>query len=347
MKKSILRRAMALGLGMAMMAGALSGCGAKADANSFKGKNVRVVIGSTSTSGDSYLIADTVSRHLGTALGANLKVDAVGASEALAAMQTSKPDGNTIMMFHDMTYLGVSFGAYGEEYKLENMTVGPQVAQNPGAAWAAGIDAPYESLAEIPEYLKANPDAICRMACESGGVSHIGFIVFYQWVVENYGQDVADRIVVIIGGSTADKCQLLWDGNCDVIFADYTSLFDYTQTDDKAIGMKFMGLLDDIDGVDVPSYHELGITMNGNEFKFSKDFVIYAPNDFPQELLAELDAAMEKVSADPTFNEDLEKMYYRSAYLNSTDSKEFIYGKRDGLQALIDAAPSLDDLVQK
>lgn len=341
------KKALAIVLAATTVMSIVAGCSSKTDANSFKGKNVRVVIGSTSTSGDSYLVADAVSRYLGKELEANMKVDAIGAAEALAAMQTAKPDGNTIMMFHDMTYLGVSFGSYGDEYALENMTVGPRVAQNPGAAWAAGVNAPYESLKDIPEYLKANPDAVVRMACESGGVSHIGFIVFYEWVVANYGQDIADRILVIIGGSTADKCQLLWDGNCDVIFADYTSLFDYTQTDDQSIAMKFMGLLDSIDGVDVPSYSEQGITLNGEEFAFSKDFVIYAPKDFPQELLTELDNAMQTVEASTEFNADLERMYYRSAFLNSVDTKEFIYSKRDNLQALIDVAPSLDELVQQ
>ncbi len=340
------KRIMALLMAAVMVTGLITGCSKKEEANSFDGKNIRVVIGSTSTSGDSYLIAETVSRHLAKALNATAKVDAIGAAEAMDAMQTCEPDGTTIMLFHDMTYLGVSFGAYGEEYALENMTVGPEVAQNPGAAWAAGVDAPYESLSEIPEYLKANPDAICRMACESGGVSHVAFIVFYEWVLENYGQDVADRIVVVVGGSTADKCQLLWDGNCDVIFADYTSLYDYTQTDDKSIAMKFMGLLDNIDGVDIPSYVDLGITMNGGEFRFSKDFLIYLPKDIPQEYVAELDKAMETLSNDETYKADLEAMSYRAAYLSSADAKTFIYAKRDGLQALIDEAPSLDDLTQ-
>lgn len=206
--KKVLKMLMLM-LSLVFMA-VLTGCGKEEEATkTFKGKNVRVVIGSTSTSGDSYLIADTVSRHLSKALDANFKVDAVGAAEALAAMQDSKADGNTIMMFHDMTYLGVSFKSYDEIYKLENMEVGPRIAQNPGAAWAAGINAPYNDLTEIPEYLKANPNAICRMACEAGGVSHVGFIAFYDWVVKNYGQDVANRIVVVVGGSTADKCQLL------------------------------------------------------------------------------------------------------------------------------------------
>lgn len=46
--------------------------------SSLKGKRVRVVIGSTSTGGDSYMIADMVTRYLGEEMGFNGKVDAIG-----------------------------------------------------------------------------------------------------------------------------------------------------------------------------------------------------------------------------------------------------------------------------
>jgi tripartite-type tricarboxylate transporter receptor subunit TctC len=276
-----------------------------------------------------------------------MKVDAVGAGAALEAIRTAKPDGNTIMIFHDMTYLGVSFKAYDEMYKLENMIVGPRAVQNPGAAWAAGINAPYNSMKEIPEYLKANPNKISRFALEAGGVSHIGFIAYYEWVRVKYGSDVAKRIVVILGGSTADKCQLLWDGNCDVIFADYTSLLDYTKTTDKKIAMKYVGLLDNIKDLSVPSYADQRITLaNGKDFRFSKDFLFYLPKDFPPALIAELDKAMKAISGEGALEADLAKMRYRTAYLNSADAQKFIYGKRADLQGLIDSAPSLDDLVK-
>ena len=327
----------------------LTGCGKeKETVKTFNGKNVRVVIGSTSTSGDSYLIADTVTRYLSKELGANMKVDAVRAAEALNVMQTAKPDGNSIMIFHDLTYLGVLFGAYGEEYALENMEVGPRAAQNPGAAWATRKDSPYNTLVEIPEYLKNNPNEIVRMACETGSVSHVGFVVFYNWVKENYGEDIAKRMVIVVGGGTSDQCQLLWDKNCDVIFADYTALKDYTETDDKQIAMKFIGLMDKIDGAKAPSCKEQGITLNGQEFTFAKDFIIYTPKDFPAELMAELDTAVEKVCSNPEFISDIsERMTYRSAYLKSSDAKTFIYNKRDELKKLIDASPSIDELVQK
>nr|WP_321305907.1 hypothetical protein [uncultured Sphaerochaeta sp.] len=342
-----MKKLLLLSLCLMLAGGALFAAGAGEEAvPTFEGKNVRVVIGSTSTGGDSYLIAETVSRYLGKELGANLKVDAVGAAVALDAMQTVKPDGNTIMMFHDMTYLGISFGAYDEMYSLENMTVGPRIAQNPGSAWGAKVEAPYESLAEIPEYLKQNPSEVVRMACEAGGVSHVGFIVYWQWVMDTYGADIADRIRVVIGGSTGDKLQMLWDGNADVIFADYTSLLQYTQTDDPKLAMKYMGLLDNIEGVDEASYADLGITLDGKEFRFAKDFLIYLPKDFPAELVAELEVAMKNVNADSGLKADLGKMNFRPGkYLNVEESKAFIYDKRDSLQGLIDRAPSLDDLV--
>ncbi|NMB42750.1 MAG: hypothetical protein GX995_01295, partial [Clostridiales bacterium] len=223
-----MKKSLALILMLVLAMSAFVGC-SKKDETTFENKRVRVVIGSTSTTGDSYMIADLVSRYLAKELDANLKVDAVGAGPALDAVATADPDGSTIMMFHDMTYLGISFGAFDEKYGLENMVVGPRIGQNPGSCFAAYGAAPYNDMVEMAEYAKANPDETIRMSVEAGGVSHIAFITYYNWVAETYGQEVADQFVVIVGGSTAEKSQMLWDGNTDVIFADYSSLLQYTE----------------------------------------------------------------------------------------------------------------------
>ncbi|MHB8130107.1 MAG: type 2 periplasmic-binding domain-containing protein [Mobilitalea sp.] len=325
----------------------LMGC-AKSDKTTFDGKRVRVVIGSTSTTGDSYMIAELASRYLAKELSANLKVDAVGAGPALDAVTTADLDGSTIMMFHDMTYLGISFGAFEEKYALENMVVGPRIGQNPGSCFAASADAPYNDMVEMAEYAKANPDVKIRLSVEAGGVSHIAFIVYYQWVVETYGQEVADQMVVVVGGSTAEKSQMLWDGNTDVIFADYSSLLQYTEEGVEAqLKMKFLGLLDKIEGVGVTSYAEQGITLNGEPFVFSKDFIIYLPKDFPQELIDELNAAAKAICEDQAFIDEMNTLTYRAAYLPAADAKTFIIQKRDNLDSLIKSAPSLDDLTQQ
>ena len=318
-----------------------------ASASVYDGQRVRIVIGSTSTSGDSYMVAETVNRYLQKYLNCNSKVDAVGANEALNAIATAKPDGLTMMIFHDMTYLGVLFDTYEDIYALENMVIGPRVGQNPGSCFAAKADLPYNDMKEIAEYLKANPEETCRVAVEAGGVSHVGFVAWYMWGKDNYGEEVAKRIRVIVGGSTDKKLQMIWDGNCDVLFADYSSLLQYTQEGvDAQLAVKFTGMLDKIPGVeDVPVMGDLGITLAGEPFYFSKDFLIYLPKGTPQEVVDELDAAMAKVAEDPEFIADMEKLTYTPNVLSSKDASEFIYAKRDNIAGLISGAPSFDDLV--
>ena len=99
------RRVLCMLLVLAMAVTCLAGCNRK--------KSVRVVIGSSSTSGDSYLIADTVTRYLAEEMGWDAKVDPVGAAEMFEILRTDKGKGDTIAIFHDMTYLGVVFGTYG------------------------------------------------------------------------------------------------------------------------------------------------------------------------------------------------------------------------------------------
>lgn len=338
------KKVLLLGLTAVMALSVFAGCKKEAT-NSFEGKRTRVVIGSTSTTGDSYMIADATMRYLAKELGADMKVDAVGAGPAFEAMINEKPDGNTIMMFHDMTYLGISFGAFEDRYALENMTVGPRVGQNPGSLFAARKDAPYEDMKEMAEWLAANPSEVARLAVEAGGVSHIAFISYYEWVVETFGQDVADRVQVVVGGSTAEKSQMLWDGNADVIFADYSSLLQYTEEGvDGQLAMKFVGVLDKIDGDDSPTYKDMGITLNGDPFVFSKDFLIYLPKDMDPAFLAELDKAVEAVTKNPDFIKDMENLKYKPAFLPSKEAETFIKAKRDSLDGLIQEAPPLDDL---
>ena len=145
---------------------------AGAGASSLKGQNVRVVIGSTSTSGDSYMIADLVTRYLSAEMGFNGKVDAIGNAAALDEIANAKGDGKTVMMFHDMTFLSVLFGSVSEDYALETMTVGPRIGQNPGGCFGAAAESPYAKLSEVTQYLIDNPDKTVSFNIESGATSH-------------------------------------------------------------------------------------------------------------------------------------------------------------------------------
>lgn len=314
--------------------------------SSLKGKRVRVVIGSTSTGGDSYMIADMVTRYLSAEMGFNGKVDAVGNAAALDAITKAKGDGTTIMMFHDMAYLSVLFGAVGQEYALENLTVGPQIGSNPGGCFAANAAAPYDSLKGAAEWLAANPDKTVRVNIEAGSASHLCFGVFYMWAKETYGEDVASRIKAIVGGTTDEKKQRLWDGNADIIYADYSSLIEYTKEGvDAQLAVKIFDTCGKVEGVS--SMADAGMTFNGEVFSFNKDFFMFFPKNMDEGILAEINEAMMKVAANPDFQAEMANMKYTAVDPANTDvavAREYLNSKRTAAEAIVAQCPSLDEL---
>lgn len=317
-------------------------------ASSLKGQNVRVVIGSTSTSGDSYMIADLVTRYLSAEMGFNGKVDAIGNASALDEIANAKGDGKTVMMFHDMTFLSVLFGSVDEQYSLENMTVGPRIGQNPGGCFGAPADAPYASLSEITQYLIDNPSETVSFNIESGATSHLCFAAYYLYVQDTYGDEVAGRIKAIVGGTTAEKLQRLWDRNADVIYGDTSAFAQYTEDGvQDQLKMNMFDSCGKVNGVEIQSMAEDGITFNGEPFDFAKDFCMYFPKDMDAAVLAEYEAAMKKVTENPDFQADMAKLFYNTLSADEVGveaSKEFIYNKREQSKQLIERSPNLDSL---
>jgi tripartite-type tricarboxylate transporter receptor subunit TctC len=289
--------------------------------SSLKGQNVRVVIGSTSTSGDSYMIADLVTRYLSAEMGFNGKVDAIGNAAALEEMQNQKGDGTTVMMFHDMTFLSVLFGAAAEDN--------------------------WNSLADVTNYIKETGSDV-SFNIESGATSHLAFAAYYLWVKETEGEEVSSHIKAIVGGTTAEKLQRLWDRNADVIYGDTSAFQQYTEEGvDNQLKMTMFGTCGEVEGLDVTSMAAEGVTFAGEPFEFAKDFCMYFPKDMDAGILAEYEAAMKKVTENPDFQKDMAALYYNTLSADEVGveaSKEYIYAKRETCKALIEQAPSLDDI---
>lgn len=324
-----------------------SDAAASESGSSLKGHNVRVVIGSTSTSGDSYMIADLVTRYLSKEMGFNGKVDAIGNAAALEEMQNAAGNGETVMMFHDMTYLSVLFGAVDEAYSLENMTIGPRIGQNPGACFGAAAENNWNSLADVTNYIKETGKDI-SFNIESGATSHLAFAAYYLWVKETEGEEVANHIKAIIGGTTAEKLQRLWDRNADVIYGDTSAFEQYTAEGvDKQLKMTMFGTCGEVDGLDVTSMAAEGVTFKGQPFEFAKDFCMYFPKDMDANVLAEYEAAMKKVTENPDFQADMAALYYNTLSADEVAvdaSQTYILEKRETCKELIEQSPNLDDI---
>ncbi|MBN1365550.1 MAG: hypothetical protein JW976_12140 [Syntrophaceae bacterium] len=311
------------------------------------GKTIRVVIGSTSVTGDTYLTAELVSRMISQNYNCDIQVDPIGSGRALEEIVSTDPDGSTIMMFHDMTYLGVLYGAFAEEdYKLENMVVGGSYGYNPGDCFAASASAPYKSIKEMADWMQENPSEVVKLAVEAGGVSQLGFNGIYLWIKEAYGEDVSSRLKAFVTGSTEEKLQALWDGNCQGIYAAASSIEQYTlEGVEDQLKVNIIGLMgNSIEGKEWPTFAEQGITMNGEPFVFTKEYFAFYPVGIPNEYVAAMDAAMEAVCNSDEYKAAIEQLGYKAQYLDSSDAQTHIFEKREAYRKLIEDAPSFDDL---
>ncbi|WP_158734554.1 tripartite tricarboxylate transporter substrate-binding protein [Alteribacillus sp. YIM 98480] len=310
---------------------------------------IRVLIGSSSTGGDTYQNADAVSRYTEEVLDTNMKVDAVGALRAFDELGKAKDDGSTIMFFHDMAYLGVEYGSFDEKDELDNWTIGPMVSINPGNAFLTSADAPYDTMAESAEWLEENPDETITVAVEAGGVSEVTFDAYYLWVEQEFGTEISDRIHAYVTGSQEDKDQALWDGNADIIHGSIGANNQYTEdgVEDK-IKMKFLGVSasERVEGFDVPTFNEQGITVDGEEFVFDKEFFFLMPKDVDSNFAAALDNAVAEVVENPDYEEDLNTNTYIVNHRPAEEAEEYLLEKRDKIRSVIEQAPDLNDIAK-
>ncbi|MDR1179263.1 MAG: hypothetical protein LBK44_02055 [Spirochaetales bacterium] len=323
----------------------------QADAAAYlKGKNIRSVIGSTAVTGDTYLTADLFARFVSEKYGCNMKTDPIGAGRALQEVVSTRPDGSTIMMFHDMTYLGVLFGAYeAEDYKLEKMIVGGTYAYSTADCFAASANAPYKTLAEMGKWMKDNPNEIVKFAVEAGGVSQLCFNVVYEWVNQTYGKAVASRIKVFVTGSTDAKLQALWDNNCQVVYAVATALQQYTKPGvDSRLKLNVIGISsgERYENEPWPTFQEQGITLEGKPFIFSKEYYVFYPIGIPADFIAAMDIAIADICKSPAYMEAVKKIGFVPQAKGSRETKTHIYAKRDSLVDLIAKAPDFDTLTK-
>lgn len=312
-----------------------------------KGKTIRVVIGATSVTGDTYLTADLVTRMISEKYGCNIKVDPIGAGRALEEIVTTKGE-DTIMMFHDMTYLGVLFGAYdADDYALEKMIVGGSYGYNPGDSFAASASAPYKTIAEMGKWMSENPGEVVRLAVEAGGVSQLGFDAIYMWLEQTYGENIAKNLKAFVTGSTSEKLQALWDGNCQGIYAAASTVEEYTLDGvDDQLKVNVIGLMGSkIEGKDWPTFAEQGITIGGTPFNFSKEYFAFYGTGASPEFVGAMNAAFEAVATSAEYKSAIEELGYRAQFMDSNAAKEHIYAKREEMRAVVADCPDFDALV--
>ncbi len=309
--------------------------------------NLRVVIGSSSTGGDTYANSAIVAEYLAEELGINVKVDATGVNGAYDALQRDKT-GHTIMIFHDQAYLGYLYGVEGYYNPFEGYIIGPLLAINPGNAYLAPKDSPYNSLQEVID--AAGTGTRIRVAIQPGGVSEIGYTAMKNAVQIQY-PGMEDNLAAVNTGSQSDKNQLLFDGQADVINGSIQANEQYTQlpaSDQKA--MKFLWLTarqativqanpegyGDTTRDQMLQWVDPKVTL-ANGFTFDKEFFVIYNKDMDPKLVEYFDKAFTNIYAAGQIQEKQKKAFFIPDFMASADAQKYLKDKMDKYEGIISA----------
>lgn len=312
--------------------------------------NIRVVIGSTSTGGDTYQNSTIVVDKLAEHLDLNMKVDAVGASSAFRTLDRD-PRGNTLMIFHDQSYLGYLYGVEGYENIFEKYTVGPTVAINPGNAYLVPKDSPYETLDDI--IAAVGDGETVRVAIQPGGVSEIGFSALKNAIaIEHPGME--DNLVAVNTGSQSDKNQQLFDDQADMINGTVQANEQYTRLpEDDQKAMRFVWLTARQDTIEQAPEEGLGqttreqlleyvepnvhVTMGDDEtFTFDKEFFFLYNKDMDPGIVEQIDEALTEIYAEGEIQEVQKNSFFIPNFKPSDEASEYLYEKMSRYEDIIE-----------
>lgn len=314
-------------------------------------RNLRLVIGSKSTGGDTYQNSAIVADALAEKLGINVKVDAVGATAAFNTLKRVS-NGSTIMIFHDQSYLGYLYGSAGYENPFEQYKIGPTVAINPGNAYLVAKDSPYQDMDSL---MKACADGTdIRVAIQPGGVSEIGYSAMKNAIKIQYpGKEGC--LVAVNRGSQSDKDQALFDDLADVINGSVQANEQYSRLpadDQKAMSFVWLTArnqtleqanpegLGETSREDLLSYAEpnVAVTQDGTKnFTFDKEFFFLFNKDMDPALVEELDQALTEIFAEGAIQETQKKAFFIPNFMPSAEAEAYLQDKMNQYQEIIKA----------
>jgi tripartite-type tricarboxylate transporter receptor subunit TctC len=306
-----------------------------------KTPNIRVVIGSKSTGGDTYEIASLVCQRLRKVLGKNVKVDAVGSSNAFDAIDRVK-NGSTIMIFHDQSYLGYLYGTAGYYDIFKYFKIGPTLAINPGTAFATTKNSKFKTINDVINAIGKGEKV--RIAIQAGGVSEIGFTQIQNAVYLKY-PNMVENLIPVYTGSQADKNQQLFDGQADVIHASVQANEQFTHlpaNDQKA--MKFLWITAKKSTLKALNKNGYGKTPRSELMKhaepnvvvpldkkrnstFDKEFFMIYNSNMNHEIVKLYNDALAEVFKSKEFNKKLKNAFFVPDFRTSEDSLNFLEEK--------------------
>ena len=251
------------------------------------------------------IVANNITPYLGVEMPV-INMPGVGGTVGLQEASRRDADGYTISQVHEgllaATATGLTELAWDDFEPIALMTASPQFL-------VAANDQPYDTFEGLVEYAQANPGEL-TIGVTLGGVPHLHAAM----IAEAY--DLDWNYVGYEG--TGERVRALVGGNLDLAIGDIASSLQFVENGDLVF--LATGATERLGQTpDVPTFMELG-----SDLDLSITRGIVAPKGTPVERQQVLETALEELSADATFVEQVNNAGAEVAFRGREDYTAYL-----------------------
>ena len=315
--KNIIKKAV-LGVVIAILLGIMGACSSSQTDNSAENadtkkssnyplKPIEVVV-PAGAGGDTDLNTRIMAKYLEKELGTSIVVSNVagaGGTTGTKKVLDAKPDGYTVLAFHNSLLLNNIFGHANytySDYKIAGIGVIDQ-----SNTFVTSKNAKFKDLKSLIDYAKKNPGKV-NVATEVGGMTYMQ--------IKEFEKKTGVKFNIVDVGGASDKIAALLGGRVDILPTSLGLIKSYIDSGDFVP----LGILADkrLEGApDVPTFKEQGVDMS-----IDKVFYWAFPKDTPDEIVKTLSDAMKKVTENKSYQEEIKKSLLEPIFLDSEEATQ-------------------------
>jgi len=256
----------------------------------------------------SRILADYLQRSTGVPFAVVNASDG-GGNIGSDTVRTAKPDGRTLLHCHTSFPIAAYTGRYDGDPETDFTAIA--ATQDAGNhVFATRADAPYDTIEELVQYAKEHPGEV-KWGASTGVTSH-----FMMAMLE---QDADVEFKMVDAGNEAERVTSLLGGFIDVSNFGINSANQHAE----AGNMKILGVISSERDVNFPDYPT--ILEQGYYVTWAGAFGLWGPADMDPALVEKINASLKGFGDDETVKESLAKMGASFTYRNVEESQAY-YG---------------------
>jgi len=279
------------------------------DTSPYPTKPIEIVV-PAGAGGDTDLNTRTMAKYLEKELGTTMiitNVNAAGGTTGTKKVLDSKPDGYTVLSYHNSTLISKILGLV--DYTYSDFDVAGMGVMDKGNSFVVNDKSEFKSLDDLIAFAKENPEKV-TVATEVGSFTHLQLLAFEAATGTKFN-------IVDVGGAS-DKITALLGGRIDIIPTQLGLVNSYVESGD----FRSLGIMSDERlkaAPDVPTFKEQGVDLVMDKF-----FFWGFPKGTPEEVVDTFTKALEKVVANEEYQKEMEGFMVEPVYLNPAEANELM-----------------------